>query len=149
MSSDYSSPDLAEPCDIIFSCAICQISISDLYRRPRTDHGFSLGGDHERVVTRLWLSECGHLTCSDHLEGGGVPFHPKGKVPSAPCPLCSSERGDSAPKPLFGIHGLGEGEHDRSIPEEYFKIPPSRVNKGDETASALRVSLLQMFAIPN
>jgi hypothetical protein len=23
-------------------------------------------------MTRLWLTECGHLTCSDHLEGGGM-----------------------------------------------------------------------------
>lgn len=72
MSSEISSPDLLAPYDIIFSCAICQTTISELYRRPRTDHGFTSGVDQERVVTRLWLTECGHLTCSDHLDGGGT-----------------------------------------------------------------------------
>jgi hypothetical protein len=72
MSSEISSTNLLAPYEIIFSCAICQTTITQLYRRPRTDHGFSSGGDQERVVTRLWLTECGHLTCSDHLEGGGT-----------------------------------------------------------------------------
>ena len=67
MSSEASSSDSLSPQDIIFSCAICQTTISELYRRPRTDHGFSSGdGDKERVVTRLWLTECGHLICSTY-----------------------------------------------------------------------------------
>ena len=155
MSSEISSPDVLAPYEIIFSCAICQKTISELYRRPRTDHGFSSGGGDECVVTRLWLSECGHLTCSDHLEGGGmpqceapgdqdltfsgVPFHPQGQQPRAACPVCSTEKNDSASRLMYSIHGLHPEEHDRNIPKEYFDIPPTELNGKKPSVNALRV----------
>jgi hypothetical protein len=62
------------PHDVIFSCSICQATISEIYATLQGDQGFksnSDGSEKEHVVTKLWLTECSHLTCSLHLEGGG------------------------------------------------------------------------------
>jgi hypothetical protein len=73
MATSASSESIASPHEIIFSCSICQATITDVYRAFEGDLGFNAGdgGDQERVVTKLWLTECSHLTCGEHLGGGG------------------------------------------------------------------------------
>jgi hypothetical protein len=41
---------------------------------------------------------------------------------------------------LFGIISAHPNEHDKDIPKEYFDVPPSKLNGGSTTTSALRVS---------
>lgn len=61
------------PIEVIFSCQVCNNPISEIYEEPDTDKGFrdSNGSSTEHPVTKLWLTECSHLTCGKHLEGGG------------------------------------------------------------------------------
>ena len=68
------------PVEIIFSCQVCHAPISEIYKTTESDKGFRDGShEHanqadypsERPVTRLWLTECAHLFCGSHLEGGG------------------------------------------------------------------------------
>lgn len=66
--------DLPIPIEVIFSCSVCQATISDIYREPVSDKGLRDDADaaaDAAPVTKLWLLECCHLTCSEHLEGGG------------------------------------------------------------------------------
>jgi hypothetical protein len=74
MAAFASVDNIASPYEIIFSCSICQATITDIYRDVEGDLGFNAtdGSDQERVVTKLWLTECSHLTCAKHLEGGGT-----------------------------------------------------------------------------
>lgn len=60
--------------ELIFSCSICQATISDVYAHPEGNKGFrSASGEQQEdgIVTRMWIAECSHITCSKHLEGGG------------------------------------------------------------------------------
>ena len=60
------------PLDIIISCSVCQRSISDIYATPEKSDGLRQGPDlGNGKITRLWLTECGHFTCTKHLAGGG------------------------------------------------------------------------------
>ena len=60
------------PLEIIFSCSICQATITDIYSSQHSNQGFHDGRQPDvETVTKLWLTECGHLTCGKHLEGGG------------------------------------------------------------------------------
>lgn len=60
------------PLDIIVSCSVCQRSISDIYATPEQGDGLRQGPDlGNGKITRLWLTECGHFTCTKHLAGGG------------------------------------------------------------------------------
>ena len=70
----------------------------------------------------------------------GVPFHSAQEQPRAPCPLCSAEKGDSAPKKLFFINGIVPGEYDKEIPDTYFQTPPVELVSGEAGSEALRVS---------
>lgn len=77
----------------------------------------------------------------------GVPFHPKGERPSAPCPFCMAEKGDRTPKVLFGIIGPAPGDHDKDIPEDYFLVPPPKLNGTSNATGALRVGItISLFA---
>lgn len=59
--------------ELIFSCSICQATVSDVYTTSESNKGFHSGsGDEEGVVAKLWIAECSHVTCSKHLEGGGT-----------------------------------------------------------------------------
>ncbi|KAF2424840.1 hypothetical protein EJ08DRAFT_410775 [Tothia fuscella] len=148
MASTASSESLLSPHDVIFSCSICQATITEIYAKPEGDQGFnshSDGTDQERVVTKLWLTECSHLTCTAHLEGGGVPFHPEGEKPKAPCPLCVAERADNSPKLLFGITGFGKGEHDADVPAEYFEMPPEKLGGASPGSCAMRFQYLALL----
>jgi hypothetical protein len=66
------SRDLDLP-EVIFSCGICQATPSEIYRSHERNKGFHSGSsDDDGVVTRLWISECMHVTCGKHLPGGGM-----------------------------------------------------------------------------
>lgn len=72
-SSNHASrnPDVSLE-EIVFSCHICQATISDVYATLDNNHGFHSGsGDDNGVVTKLWIAECSHVMCGRHLEGGG------------------------------------------------------------------------------
>jgi len=69
-SSSVRSPTLPE---LIFSCGICQATVSEVYATPESNKGFHSGsGDDDGIVTRLWIAECSHVSCGKHLAGGGV-----------------------------------------------------------------------------
>ena len=65
------------PLDLIFSCTICQATAAQLYAENDNSRGLRNTADsNEAVITKLWLSECAHLTCGKHLDGGGkFPFN--------------------------------------------------------------------------
>ena len=152
------------PTDIVFSCTICQDTLSTIYADDdRNDglHKTGEGPDHGKV-TKLWLTECAHLTCGKHLPGGGqsifcqhhmllhelirhaglagAPFHSIHDVPRAPCPLCSMEKADHSNKALFFINGVSKGQYDESIPDAYFQTPPVQLSGGNPGLEALRVN---------
>lgn len=60
--------------ELIFSCSICQATISEVYANPESNKGLrSASGEQQEdgIVTKMWIAECSHITCSKHLEGGG------------------------------------------------------------------------------
>ncbi|KAJ9665117.1 hypothetical protein H2201_004777 [Coniosporium apollinis] len=135
------------PSEIIFSCSICQATPSDIYKNVHNSRGIRDGRSPEaQIATRLWLTECAHLTCGEHLEGGGAPFHPEGEQPRAPCPLCVVEKNDGRPKSLYGIRGTQEGSYDEAIPGSWFESPPVRLDRNGAGMEALRVSNTQCSA---
>lgn len=72
-SSDSSSAQNLTLPDLIFSCGICQTTVSEVYATPESNKGFHSGsGDDDGIVTRLWIAECSHVSCGKHLTGGGV-----------------------------------------------------------------------------
>ncbi|KAL9596416.1 MAG: hypothetical protein Q9219_005800 [cf. Caloplaca sp. 3 TL-2023] len=57
--------------DLIISCSICQQTLSAVYAELDGTDGLRQGPDHTNgSVTKLWLTECAHITCGKHLEGG-------------------------------------------------------------------------------
>lgn len=59
--------------EIVFSCAICQATLSEVYATTEYNKGFHSGsGDDDGIVTKMWITECSHVTCAKHLENGGV-----------------------------------------------------------------------------
>lgn len=66
-------PKTPRPVEVIYSCSICQKTIHELYKHIESDQGFRADNDHytSEPVTKLWMTECAHLTCSEHLQGGG------------------------------------------------------------------------------
>ena len=60
------------PLDLIFSCTVCQVTVGQLYAENDKSRGLRGTADSdEAVITKLWLSECAHLTCGKHLDGRG------------------------------------------------------------------------------
>ena len=58
--------------EIVFSCGVCQATVSELYASKDSNQGFHSGsGNEDGVVTKLWIAGCSHVTCGKHLEGGG------------------------------------------------------------------------------
>lgn len=58
--------------ELIFSCSLCQATVSDIYATTDSTKGFNSGcSDQVDIVTKLWIGECTHVTCSKHLQGGG------------------------------------------------------------------------------
>ncbi|KXT10045.1 hypothetical protein AC579_8651 [Pseudocercospora musae] len=125
--------------EIIFSCGICQATVSDLYATPEEDRGFSSDpGSAHGIIIKLWVGECSHVFCGKHLEGGAAPFHPKGRPPRAACPICVQDSDDSSMREIFGIRGLEDGQYDQVIPRDYFRCPPRKLDANDPGMDALR-----------
>ena len=60
------------PLDLIFSCTVCQDTLSDVYAVPDDADGLRRGKDPAtNIIPRLWLTECAHVTCGKHFDGGG------------------------------------------------------------------------------
>ena len=58
--------------ELVFSCSICQATVSDVYSSTESDKGFvHSSGDDKGIVTKMWVAECSHITCAKHLDGGG------------------------------------------------------------------------------
>ncbi|KAF9637263.1 hypothetical protein BFW01_g8159 [Lasiodiplodia theobromae] len=136
--------------DVIFTCDICQASISDIYSKGNpgaSETDFQDGRAHtsDRRVTCLWLTQCMHLTCGKHLEGGGAPFHRKGEHPKAPCPLCHREKKDERPKALYAVRGLRPGNFDPDIPEVLFQVPPMKLQGQSVEKEALQFQYLSLI----
>lgn len=77
MASSSSKPDDDEfPIEeIVFSCSVCQATVSEVYATVESNHGFHSGsGDGDGIVTKMWIGECSHITCGKHLENGGKLF---------------------------------------------------------------------------
>jgi hypothetical protein len=68
MTGDPASNELS-PFNIIFSCVICQRTIGDVY--PGATGSSQSESENAIPTCKLWLTECTHLTCSEHLPGGG------------------------------------------------------------------------------
>ncbi|OJD29222.1 nadh-ubiquinone oxidoreductase kda subunit [Diplodia corticola] len=136
--------------DVIFTCDICQASISDIYGEGGpgatvTDFQDGRPPTADRRVTCLWLTQCMHLTCGKHLEGGGAPFHPKGQHPKAPCPLCRRDKNDERPRTLYAVRGLRPGNFDPDIPHELFQVPPMKLQGQSVEREALQFQYLSLI----
>ena len=71
-SESHSSEDDIPPEEIVFSCSICQATVSDVYVTVESNQGFHSGsGDEDGIVTKMWIAGCSHVTCAKHLENGG------------------------------------------------------------------------------
>ncbi|KAL8842870.1 MAG: hypothetical protein Q9176_002506 [Flavoplaca citrina] len=128
-----------ETIDFILSCSICQDTLSTLYAQSDKD-GLRQGtDDYDGAITKLWLTQCAHVSCAKHMEG--VPFHPKDQPPKAPCPLCVRNNQDHSAKILYAIRGTARGEYDDNIPPEYFEFPPQQLNNsGNEALRTLEAA---------
>jgi len=63
---------LPEPVELIISCTVCGATLDQLYGRIENGHKLDDSSiSLDRPVTKLWLAECTHLTCNEHLEDGG------------------------------------------------------------------------------
>lgn len=70
MTEDTARP---ETIDFVLSCSICQSTLSTIYEEHENNDGLHRGiGNIDGQITKLWLTECAHLTCAKHLEGGGI-----------------------------------------------------------------------------
>ena len=76
------SPNSAEismfATDIVFSCAICQATLSNLHAEDGGNSGLRMSDTPENSkISRLWLTECAHLSCGKHFLDGGLraPHH--------------------------------------------------------------------------
>ncbi|KAK4982799.1 hypothetical protein LTR66_009093 [Elasticomyces elasticus] len=144
-SSEYCTEQKPSPRDVIFSCAICQATLSDIYAKTESNPGIRNGCDSDHsIATKLWLTDCGHLTCSKHLEGGGAPFHPEHQSPRALCPWCAA-RGDRELKSLYSIRGYHEGEYDKVIPKDWFEAPPIKMDSSVPGMEGLRFQYLSLL----
>ncbi|KAK4496798.1 hypothetical protein PRZ48_012782 [Zasmidium cellare] len=126
--------------EIIFSCGICQATVSEIYADKDKVHALSSSGDESAIVPKLWIADCSHVFCGKHLEGGGAPFHSKHEPPKAQCPVCMSEpkHGNEEKRSLYAIRGLGKGEYDEVVPDSYLRVPPVKLESNDPAMDAMR-----------
>ncbi|KAF2159197.1 hypothetical protein M409DRAFT_30337 [Zasmidium cellare ATCC 36951] len=126
--------------EIIFSCGICQATVSEIYADKDKVHALSSSGDESAIIPKLWIADCSHVFCGKHLEGGGAPFHSKHEPPKAACPICVSERkpGHEEKRSLYAIRGLGKGEYDETVPDSYLRVPPMKLDSSDPALDAMR-----------
>ncbi|KAF1810287.1 hypothetical protein P152DRAFT_107272 [Eremomyces bilateralis CBS 781.70] len=136
MEGEDQSPTTAHPLELIFSCSICNKTLTEVYEAIDAQRDGSVNPAYD-IATKLWFTECAHITCSEHLEGGGAPFHRDGEAPVAPCPFCSAHRNDSTGKKLFGVKGARDGQYDKRIPKVFFQLPPVKLPNDDTEMHAL------------
>lgn len=73
MTEDAARHSRPETIDFILSCSICQDTLPTIYEQHQDNDGFRQGTDStDGQITKLWLTECAHVTCAKHLEGGGM-----------------------------------------------------------------------------
>ena len=57
--------------ELVFSCSICQATLSEIAARS---DGANRNGNAQEDISmapaKLWIAECSHITCIEHLEGG-------------------------------------------------------------------------------
>ncbi|KAI9664476.1 MAG: hypothetical protein M1821_005922 [Bathelium mastoideum] len=149
--------------EVILSCSICQATINEIYNSGVSSRGLHDGGkSDDNSVIKLWITDCVHLTCGVHLQGGGkralrlltaflnteftgAPFHPDGESPRAPCPFCILITGDQTPRNLYGIRAISEGGYDSAIPPAFFNIPPVRLDLDAQGMTALKFQYLSLI----
>lgn len=71
----------ASPLNFIYACSICCATFADAYEgHNETVQGLSDGiNPKERLVTKLYLGNCCHVFCGEHIEGGGECLHHLGR----------------------------------------------------------------------
>lgn len=60
--------------EIVFSCDVCQATVSEVYATKEHHRGFHSGSSQDKdggIVAKLWMGLCSHVFCAKHLEGGG------------------------------------------------------------------------------
>ncbi|KAK6440938.1 hypothetical protein LTR95_002832 [Oleoguttula sp. CCFEE 5521] len=125
--------------EIVFSCGVCQATVSDVYANRESNKGFhSNSGDDDGVVTRMWIADCTHLFCGKHLPGGAAPFHRQDSQPEAACPQCIFDVHDDSPRKLYGIRGFRAGEFDAMPPRNWLKCPPAEIEASSTGMEAVR-----------
>ena len=60
------------PLDIIFSCCVCQDTLSNIYKEPDDRLALRQNENAFRRITKIYLTGCAHVICTKHFEGGGV-----------------------------------------------------------------------------
>ena len=58
--------------DMVFSCSVCHKTLSEIY--PDGDNQSGLHHEPDQPtgrIVKLYLTECAHVVCAEHLEGGG------------------------------------------------------------------------------
>lgn len=71
-SSRHAVPSLEE---IIFSCGICQATVSELYPVHEDHLASHAADDDDGMGIKLWIGNCVHVFCGRHVEGGGQFTH--------------------------------------------------------------------------
>ncbi|KAI9776456.1 MAG: hypothetical protein M1839_009567 [Geoglossum umbratile] len=108
--------------EAIYSCGICFTSYSDIYKDDDplvdtlSDPGLSLRG----TVPKLWMTSCGHVICSRHLEGGDM---------MTKCTICDREFGKKNDVILYPVWGVTNGFYDARLPKAFFQVPPIKFDK--------------------
>lgn len=146
------------PRDLIFSCVICQTTLSQA-REHGNIRSSPPTGPYHSADQRFWLLECAHVICNKHLDTEGeeksilhkdyifkhdttiLATHTLRNTLIAPCPLCSCERNDTRPKTLYAISGFQNGQYDKDIPKIWFDVPPLKLDSSEPGMEALRVFL--------
>ncbi|KAF1926138.1 uncharacterized protein M421DRAFT_225688 [Didymella exigua CBS 183.55] len=145
-TSPSSQKPESDPRNFIYACSICCATFADTYDgHNETVQGLSDGiNPKDRVVTKLYLSNCCHVFCGEHIEGGGPPFHPAGQKPRASCPWCVQENGDATLRDLYSVRGFGKDEYDPQIPSIWFTAPPMKLDGSTKEIEALRFQYLSL-----
>lgn len=71
------SDEEVTPLDIIYSCCVCNATFSEAYQNDNEAIEMLSDGINpkDRTPTRLFLSDCCHVFCTKHLDGGGALAH--------------------------------------------------------------------------
>lgn len=73
----HAVPSLEE---IIFSCGICQATVSELYPAHENHPASHAADDDDGMGIKLWIGNCVHVFCGRHVEGGGQFTHRLGGI---------------------------------------------------------------------